>query len=322
MFNDAINKRVVVQMTDKILMIRPVSFGYNEQTAVSNHYQKLLTNISSKDIQTKALTEFDDFVTILKNSGVNVIVIEDTKEPHTPDSIFPNNWLSFHSDGSICIYPMYAKNRRLERREDIFDTLADNYDIHIEVIKYFTDFENHNKYLEGTGSMVLDRENKICYAAISVRTDEVAVLRFCEELDYQPVCFTAKQDVNEERMAIYHTNVMMCVADKFVVICLEAIDDKSEREHVVRKITDTNKEIIEITQEQKHSFAGNMLQVMGDKPYLVMSRSAFSSLTDQQKSLIEKYCSIIYSSLDTIEASGGGSARCMMAEVFLPKKLI
>ena len=322
MFNDAINKRVVVQMTDKILMIRPVSFGYNEQTAVSNHYQKLLTNISSKDIQTKALTEFDDFVSILQNSGVNVIVIEDTKEPHTPDSIFPNNWLSFHSDGSICIYPMYAKNRRLERREDIFDTLADNYDIHIEVIKYFTEFENHNKYLEGTGSMVLDRENKICYAAISVRTDEVAVLRFCEELDYHPVCFTAKQDVNEERMAIYHTNVMMCVADKFVVICLEAIDDKSEREHVVRKITDTNKEIIEITQEQKHSFAGNMLQVMGDKPYLVMSRSAFISLTDQQKSVIEKYCSIIYSSLETIEASGGGSARCMMAEVFLPKKLI
>ena len=311
-----------MQITDQILMIRPVSFRYNEQTAVNNYYQQVLDNISSEEIQDKALTEFNNLVKVLQDFGVSVIIIEDTKEPHTPDSIFPNNWVSFHSDGSICIYPMYAKNRRFERREDIFDTLADDYDLDIKEIKYFTEFESHNKYLEGTGSMVLDRENKICYAAISIRTDEVAVIQFCKEFGYLPVCFTANQDVNEERLAIYHTNVMMCVAEKFVVICLEAIDNKRERDYVVKIITDTEKEIIEITQKQKHNFAGNMLQVMGDQPYLVMSKSAFVSLTDQQKNAIEKYCPIIYSSLDTIEAVGGGSARCMMAEVFLPKKLI
>ncbi len=169
---------------------------------------------------------------------------------------------------------------------------------------------------------MLDREHKICYAAISIRTDEIAVMQFCSHFGYQPVCFTANQDVNEQRTVIYHTNVMMCVADNFAVICLDSIDNKDERDHVVETLTKTGKEIIEITQFQKHRFAGNMLQVMGDKPYLVMSKSAFSILTVQQKKMIKKHCSVIYSSLDTIEACGGGSARCMMAEVFLPKNKI
>ena len=301
-------------------MIKPVSFRYNEQTAVNNYYQKVLDNLTSNQIQEKALAEFNEFVTKLKNAGVNVIVIEDTKEPDTPDSIFPNNWVSFHSDGTVGLFPMCAKNRRDERREDIFDILVDDYGFEIKEIKDFTEFEEHDKYLEGTGSMVLDRENKICYAAISIRTDEVAVMQFCEEYGYRPVCFTANQNVNGERMAIYHTNVMMCVADKFVVICLDSIDNEIEKENVIENIVESGKEIIEISEEQKNRFAGNMLQLIGDKPYLVMSNSAYSSLTESQIRTIEKHCLIIHSPLDTIEACGGGSARCMMAEIFLPRK--
>ena len=308
------------QITNNIMMIKQVSFRYNEQTAVNNYYQKVLDHLTSNQTQEKALAEFNEFVAKLKNAGVNVIVIEDTKEPDTPDSIFPNNWVSFHSDGTVGLFPMCAENRRDERREDIFDILVDDYGFKIEGVKDFTEFEEHDKYLEGTGSMVLDRENKICYAAISIRTDEVAVMQFCEEYGYRPVFFTANQNVNGERMAIYHTNVMMCVADKFVVICLDSIDNEIEKENVIENIVESGKEIIEISEEQKNRFAGNMLQLIGDKPYLVMSNSAYSSLTENQIRMIEEYCSIIYSSLDTIEACGGGSARCMMAEIFLPRK--
>ena len=308
------------QITNNILMLKPVSFRYNEQTAVNNYYQQVLDDLTDEQTQEKALSEFNAFVDKLRNIGVNVIIIADTKNPDTPDSIFPNNWVSFHANGIIGLYPMCAENRRNERREDIFDVLVDEYGFTIEEIKDFTEFEEHDKFLEGTGSMVLDHENKICYAAISIRTDEIAVIKFCEEFGYRPVCFTANQDVDGERMAIYHTNVMMCVADTFVVICLETIDDEAEREHMIETLTETGKEIIEITEAQKHRFAGNMLQVMGDKPYIVMSKSAYSSLKEEQRIAIEKHCPILYSSLDTIEACGGGSARCMMAEVFLPKK--
>ena len=308
------------QITNSIMMIKPVGFRYNEQTAVNNYYQQVLDNLTDEQTQEKALNEFNTFVDKLRNVGVNVVVIEDTEYPDTPDSIFPNNWVSLHSNAMIGLYPMCAENRRDERREDIFDTLVDEYGFTIEGIKDFTEFEEHDKYLEGTGSMVLDHVNMICYAAISIRTDEIAVMQFCEEFGYRPICFTANQDVEGERMAIYHTNVMMCVADTFVVICLDTIDDEAEREHVLETLTETGKEIIEITEAQKHRFAGNMLQVMGDKPYLVMSKSAYSSLEEEQKIAIERHCPILYSSLDTIEACGGGSARCMMAEIFLPKQ--
>ena len=308
------------QITNTIMMIKPVGFRYNEQTAVNNYYQKVLDNLTAEQTQEKALSEFNAFVDKLRNAGVNVVVVEDTKIPDTPDSIFPNNWVSFHSDAMVGLYPMCAENRRDERREDIFDTLVDEYGFVIEGIKDFTEFEEHDKFLEGTGSMVLDRENKICYAAISIRTDEIAVMQFCEEFGYRPVFFTANQDVEGERMAIYHTNVMMCVADTFVVICLDTIDDAIERENVVENLKETGKEIIEITEEQNQRFAGNMLQVMGDKPYIVMSNSAYNSLSESQIKTIEKHCPIIYSSLDTIEACGGGSARCMMVEIFLPKQ--
>jgi len=308
------------QITNTIMMIKPVGFRYNEQTAVNNYYQKVLDNLTDEQTQEKALSEFNVFVDKLRNAGVNVVVVEDTKNPDTPDSIFPNNWVSFHENGIVGLYPMCAENRRDERREDIFDLLVDEHGFSIEEIKDFTEFEEHDKFLEGTGSMVLDREDKICYAAISIRTDEIAVMQFCEEFGYRPVCFTANQDVEGERMAIYHTNVLMCVADTFVVICLDTIDDAIERENVVENLKETGKEIIEITEEQNQRFAGNMLQVMGDKPYIVMSNSAYNSLSESQIKTIEKHCPIIYSSLDTIEACGGGSARCMMSEIFLPKQ--
>jgi hypothetical protein len=308
------------QITNTIMMIKPVGFRYNEQTAVNNYYQKVLANLTTEQTQENALSEFNAFVDKLRNVGVNVVVVEDTEYPDTPDSIFPNNWVSFHENGIVGLYPMYAENRRDERREDIFDTLVDEHDFSIEEIKDFTEFEEHDKFLEGTGSVVLDRENKICYAAISIRTDEIAVMQFCGEFGYRPVCFTANQDVDGERMAIYHTNVMMCVADTFAVICLDTIDDEMERENIAENLKETAKEIIEITEEQNQRFAGNMLQVMGDKPYLVMSNSAYNSLSESQIKTIENHCPIIYSSLDTIEACGGGSARCMMAEIFLPKQ--
>ena len=321
MFNYALREKVMSQITSNILMISPVNFRYNEQTALNNYYQKVLGNLSKEEVQQKSLSEFNQLVKKLKSVGINVIVINDTENPDTPDSIFPNNWVSFHEDGLVGLYPMCAKNRRDERREDIFDTLVDKYSFFIKEIKDFTSFEKRNKFLEGTGSMVLDRVHKICYAAISIRTDEIAVMQFCEEFGYSPVCFTSNQYVNDARMPIYHTNVMMCVADKFVVICLDTIDDEEEKKHVVETIIKTGKEIIEINEEQKNRFAGNMLQVAGDKNYLVMSNSAFSCLNQKQKSAIVKYCEILYSSLDIIEACGGGSARCMMAEVFLPKKI-
>jgi hypothetical protein len=304
-------------------MIEPVSFRYNEQTAVNNYYQKVIHGLSPQDAQQKALLEFNTLVQKLRSKGINVIVIKDTLEPDTPDSIFPNNWVSFHENGHVGLYPMCAENRRAERREDIFDTLVDDYGFQIDYIHDFTEFENYGKYLEGTGSMVLDRENKMCYAAISERTDEQAVIQFCDVFDYKPVCFSANQDVDGQRLAIYHTNVMMCIASEFAVVCLDSIDEIEERTHLIEVLEEQDKEIIEITEDQKQRFAGNMLQVKGENSaYIVMSDSAYHCLNHEQISKIQKYCPIIHSSLDTIEACGGGSARCMMAEVFLPQSKI
>ena len=319
MFYNTIKEKMR-QITNTILMIQPVAFRYNEQTAINNYYQKVLDGLSSDQIQKNALSEFNNFVDKLRSKGIDVVIVEDTKTPDTPDSIFPNNWVSFHESGNVAIYPMCAENRRDERRDDILDILVDNYNFEINYVKDFTEFENHNKFLEGTGSMVLDRENKMCYASISIRTDEQAVLQWCDVFNYTPICFTSNQDVEGERREIYHTNVMMCVADKYAIICLETIDDKDERKWIKSTLEETGKEIIEITEEQKHRFAGNMLQLMGDEKYLVMSKSAFESLTESQIERIEKYNPIISSSLDTIEACGGGSARCMMSEIFLPKQ--
>lgn len=309
------------QITNTILMIRPVSFRMNEQTAVNNYYQKVLESVTPETVQFKALQEFDDFVEKLKAVGVNVIVVNDTKDTDTPDSIFPNNWISFHENGDVALYPMFAENRRLERREDILETLEElGYQIN-NVVDY-TSAEDEKIYLEGTGSLLLDRVNGKAYCALSPRADEDLLIEFCEDFEFTPVSFVANQTLNEKRVPIYHTNVIMCLGEKFSVICLDSIDDKKERKDVIKHLKEDRKEIISITEEQVNSFAGNMLQVLGknEERYIVMSNSAYESLTKQQINQIQKHGKILYSSLDTIEACGGGSARCMMAEVFLPKE--
>lgn len=307
------------QTTNTILMIRPVNFRMNEQTAVNNYYQKVIDNLLPETVNTKAQQEFDVYVEKLRSIGVNVIAVNDTKEYDTPDSLFPNNWVSFHENGDVGLYPMFAENRRFERRDDILDQLEEQ-GYNIENIIDYTSAEEHGIFLESTGSIALDRTNRIAYCALSPRADEDLFIEFCEDFEYTPVVFTANQTVDGERKAIYHTNVMMCLAETFAVICLECIDDKKERKNVINHLKDSGKEIIAITEEQVNSFAGNMLQVKGnnDKLYLIMSQAAYDSLTKEQIAKIERHCAILSSSLDTIEACGGGSARCMMAEVFLP----
>lgn len=309
-----------MQTTNTILMIRPVAFRMNEQTAVNNYYQKVLDNLSPKDANRKAQEEFDAFVEKLRKVGVNVIVVDDTHIPDTPDSIFPNNWISFHQNGDVILYPMFAENRRAERREDILDIVEDS-GFAIENVTDYTLAEGASMFLEGTGSIVLDRANAKAYCALSPRADEELLIEFCEDQDMAPIIFHAYQTVNGKRELIYHTNVMMCIAEKFAVICADSIDDKQERKLVLDSLKSDGKEVILITEDQVNNFAGNMLEVRGEnnKSYLVMSKSAHQSLTSDQISKIEKYSEILSSSLDVIEACGGGSARCMMAEVFLPK---
>ena len=307
-----------MQTASTVLMVEPIAFGYNAQTALNNYFQ-----VDQKDdnIQTKALDEFKSFSDKLKSKGINVISVKDTLEPHSPDSIFPNNWVSFDSDGKVVLYPMFAPNRRVERRPDILETLKDK-GFEITEIDDLSHFEDQEKFLEGTGSMIFDHDHNIAYGSVSLRLDEELFRQFCQKFGFRPVVFHSYQNAGDQRLPIYHTNVMMCVADKFVVICLDCIDDELEREKVQEVIKSTQKEIIEISEDQMQQFAGNMLQVQNEagEKFLVMSESAYRSLTAQQISAIEKYCEIIYSDLNTIETNGGGSARCMLAEVFLPKK--
>lgn len=308
-----------MQITNTILMIRPVSFRMNEQTAVNNYFMEDI-DMKNHAINQKAQEEFDAFVSVLKNHGVQVIVVDDTKDPDTPDSIFPNNWISFHANGTVGIYPMFAENRRNERREDILEVLEEN-GFKIESVIDYTAAEEEGVFLEGTGSILIDRVNGKAYCALSQRADEGLFIEFCEDFDCFPVIFTANQSVNGERMPIYHTNVMMALAEDFAIICADAIDDKKERKIVLDHLKRDGKDIIVITEQQMHHFAGNMLQVLGsdDIRFMVMSTAAYESLTPEQIARIEGHCSILHSSLSTIETCGGGSARCMMAEVFLPR---
>ena len=308
------------QITNTVLMIRPVQFRMNEQTAVNNFYQKSLGKTLPETVNTKAAKEFDSMVKKLKKAGINVIVVEDTKDFDTPDSIFPNNWISFHENGTIGLYPMFAENRRLERKDSILEAVeAEGFKI--ETVVDYTEAETDGFYLEGTGSILLDRENSKAYCAISARADEELFIEFCEDFEYTPVVFSAYQTVNDKRELIYHTNVMMCLGNTFAVVCLASIDDKKERKNLLKHLHEDGKKVIEISEDQVNNFAGNMLQLKGtdDASYLVMSQSAFDSLRPAQVQLLEVHATIISSSLETIEACGGGSARCMMAEVFLPK---
>jgi hypothetical protein len=309
------------QTTNSILMIRPVAFRMNEQTTVNNYYQKVLDGLLPATVNAKAQQEFDAFVEKLTAVGVDVTVVDDSLDIDTPDSIFPNNWISFHENGDVALYPMFAENRRAERREDILDLLEDKGFVINNIVDY-TSAEEDGFFLEGTGSLLLDRTNSKAYCALSPRADEELFIEFCEDFDYAPVIFEAFQTVDSERKLIYHTNVMMCLGETFAVICSDCIDDKKERKMVLDNLKENGKEVILITESQMNNFAGNMLELRGanDKRYLVMSAAAHQVLTPKQIEQLEKHAEILSSSLDTIEACGGGSARCMMAEIFLPRK--
>jgi hypothetical protein len=301
-----------MQTTSHILMIRPNHFDFNKETAVNNSFQ---INSGDQLVPIKALQEFDQFVKTLEAQDIDVTIVQDTPEPYTPDSIFPNNWISFHSDGTICLYPMFAENRRKERKQTVLKQIRSKFELRNTVD--FTEQEERQRYLEGTGSMVLDREHKIAYACLSIRTDENVLQQFCDEMGYTPIVFEA---VDAEGYRIYHTNVMMCIADQYAVICLDSINNEAEREKLIQSLLSTGKTIIPITIEQMNHFAGNMLQVENETgtKYLVMSSQAFKSLSEDQINQIQGFNKIIHSDISTIETNGGGSARCMIAEVFLP----
>ncbi len=305
------------QVTRSILMVRPSNFGFNEETAVNNAFQNNAAGKTSEQIREKAIEEFDSFVSLLRSKGVDVSVYQDEPQPIKPDAVFPNNWVSFHEDGTVITYPMFAKVRRIERTDKVFDLLEPHFwildHIHLE------QSEEDNIFLEGTGSMVLDRANKIAYACISPRTEKTLFEDWCNIYEYAPVSFTA---IDQEGKLIYHTNVMMAMGDRFVVICLESVIDDEEKSALREIFARTEKEIIEISLEQMNAFAGNMLQVQGasGQTYLVMSKTAFGSLNASQIEKIEKYTEILTADINTIETYGGGSVRCMMAEIFLPEK--
>jgi len=306
-----------MQITNTVLMIRPVRFRMNEQTAVNNYFQEKI-DTENQQINHQAQQEFDTFVQKLRLVGVKVIVVDDIYEQNTPDSIFPNNWISFHQNGNVALYPMFAENRRRERREDILDKIEAEGFL-IENVYDYTSAEEENIFLEGTGVMVLDRVNRKAYCALSPRADEDLFIDFGEDCEYPPITFPAYQQVGDKQALIYHTNVMMAVGDTFAVICADSITDKKERKNVLAHLKDDKKDIIYITTQQMEHFAGNMLQVQGDNStYLVMSDAAYQSLTPAQINQLEQHTKILHTNLTTIETCGGGSARCMLAEVFNP----
>ncbi|MFP5080135.1 citrulline utilization hydrolase CtlX [Pedobacter sp. JCM 36344] len=303
-----------MQTTSHLLMIRPVDFKFNQETASNNKFQQ---KTNDDGVQLKALLEFDAFVTKLRENDIDVTVISDTLDPETPDSIFPNNWISFHEDGKVVLYPMFSKNRRLERRKDILEELNRKF-----IISELVDLSTHelnNSFLEGTGSLVLDRNARIAYACRSLRTDEKVIADFCEQTGYSIVLFNG---IDQSGFPIYHTNVMMCIADQFAVICLNAIPDLKERDKVVVSLKHNEKDVIDITLDQMNHFAGNMLQVENKKGelLLVMSEQAFNSLSEEQIGRLAKYNKIVNAPIYNIEKHGGGSARCMLAEIHLNER--
>lgn len=305
------------QTTSHILMVRPANFGFNEETAASNAFQTNDKALNTEEVRQRSLNEFDAFVEKLRQVGVDVIVVEDTNRPLKPDAIFPNNWVTFHQNGTIVTYPMYAPVRRLERRDDIIRSMQERFRVEQKI--QLQEYEDIDQYLEGTGSMIIDRPNKLVYACISPRTHPDLLVRYCKIMGYSPVAFHA---VDGDGMEIYHTNVMMALGETFVVICMETVQSEIEEDLLRNKFEETEKEIIEISLDQMMHFAGNMLQVRNEKgeTFLVMSGQAFESLNDAQIAQIRKHTNILSSPIPTIETFGGGSVRCMMAEVFLPEK--
>lgn len=302
-------------ITSSIFMVRPSNFGFNPETSESNLFQSKSNSISQEEISKNAVLEFDSLVDKLKAAGIEVVVFEDTKSPLKTDAVFPNNWITSHQDGKLILYPMFSKNRRLEVRSDIVEHLMHQF--HFDQILDWTDYSSKNEFLEGTGSMILDRTFGYAYACRSIRTNDQLFHKFCEIENFKPILFNA-QDLNN--VPIYHTNVMMALGVNFAIICLDAINDEREKELVVNALDASDKEIIEISKDQMHHFAGNMIQLQSksNATYLVMSSQAYHSLSQSQIKKINSLTKIIHSPLETIEKFGGGSARCMIAEIFAP----
>ena len=303
-------------LASTILMVRPAAFGFNAETAANNYFQSN-PDISKKQLQQTALTEFDNMVQTLRSHNINVLVIEDTKEPVKPDAIFPNNWLSTSPDGTVAVFPMYAANRRTEKRDDILQQIAK--DFVVKDVQDWSEYEVEGRFLEGTGSMVMDYENKMIYACVSERTSLSVLEKYAATNDYQAIVFLA---TDKNGMPVYHTNVVMAIGEGFCVLCEEAIEEEWELIAVRQLLESTNHTIIAINREQMHQFAGNMLQVKNnkDEKFLIISQTAFDSLRMEQRQMLEAYSTLLPVAVPTIEQVEGGSVRCMMAEVFLEKR--
>ncbi len=305
------------QTTSSILMVRPAHFGFNTETAANNAFQVNDKSLSIKEIQKKAIAEFDNFVAILRGRAINVVVANDTALPVKTDAVFPNNWITSHGDGTMILYPMYAPSRRLERAENVIKEIEKQFLVNKRL--HLEHYEEIKTYLEGTGSMILDRVNEICYACLSPRTDLGLLDEWCEIMHHKRVAFHA---VDGKGQDIYHTNVMMALGETFVVICMETVQNEAERLNLIKHFEQTKKDIIEISIDQMMLFAGNMLQIRNDfdETFLVMSKQAYDSLNNSQIAHIQRHTEILYADIKTIETYGGGSARCMMAEIFFDKK--
>ena len=299
-----------------ILMIRPAAFGYNNETAVNNLFQSA-PSLKEEELQQQALGEFDQMVDLLKSHGIDVVVINDTSEPVKPDAIFPNNWISTSPSGVIYVFPMFASNRRPEKRDDILQWLSKEYVV--TDVQDWSEFEVEGRFLEGTGSMVIDHVHKLIYASISERTSITLLEKFAAANHYQAIVFLA---LDKHGFPVYHTNVVMSLGDSFAVLCEEAIEEEWELIAVRQLLESTGKTIIPITKDQMHAFAGNILQVRNnmDESYLIISQTAFDSLSKEQKLMLEAYSQLLPVAVPTIEQVEGGSVRCMMAEIFLQKR--
>jgi len=305
-----------LQATTDVLMIRPVRFVANEQTAASNHFQVIDDASDPESVQRAAATEFDSLLAALRKAGIVVHAFDDTPEPHTPDSLFPNNWISLHADGSAVLYPMLAENRRTERRMDLLESLSHGF--HITRTIDLTHREARQQFLEGTGSLVLDRTHRIAYACLSPRTDMDVLGDFAQQLDYEIAAFSA---VDANGLPIYHTNVLMSVGSRFAAVCIECIEPE-RRDAIVRMLESTGHEVIDLSYRQMAAFAGNMLELKTPQGFAVaMSEAARASLSEEQHRRIEAVSGpVVSAAIPTIERHGGGSVRCMLAEIHLPKK--
>ena len=310
------------QSTSTLLMVKPYGFDYNTETAEDNHFQSGGTGLSSSEITRQALHESEAFMKKISAKGIEVIVFDDLITKETPDAVFPNNWFSTHNDGTVYLYPMFANNRRKERRQEVFDLLTQEYGFSIDRIMDWSKHEDIGLFLEGTGSMILDRPNKIIYAALSERTSEELLKQYSREIGYELVAFRSYHNAKQKEVLIYHTNVMLCVAQDYCVVCLECITDLTERKTLIESLKKTNKAIVELSLDQIDHFAGNMLEAKNkaNESFLIMSSRAYKAMNEAQITQIQQHSQIIHAPLTTIENYGGGSARCMLAEIFLPRE--